>query len=334
VNYHFLGGGIINPGDTPVIGSDSYIPRQSSDAIVWNEVTQVSGASCQANLFNNSTHVIIEGTKEVPAIGKMTTRYIKAVGSGLKTELEVTNLSALTDRYFATTQIMQVPRFINFGGVQRDLANFNGSVFDRTFIIDNKAEVTQLADRIQFNLGLGFKHLTDITIRWDGSIATMEMDYSFNPKIILPGQTFIVDPTVEFTGPTVLRNYDQNNSGVNCGVQTFSGVVERLFLLDANTFNNSCYVPTWEFDISSIENYNTVISASMEFDVDLDDGVDENVAVRHLITQPAIGTVTWNEGMNGKGIVDIFSGFSVGNDQSFTINATGLNFIQNRISYF
>lgn len=97
-------------------------------------------------------------------IGKLDYKYILNNGEW-KTQLEATNLSSLTTKVFGFDQTIDLNSdTIKFGGVTRNLDNFNGITFDKQFLIANEGKVLDLLNGINFDFDLGFENLYSVTV--------------------------------------------------------------------------------------------------------------------------------------------------------------------------
>ncbi|MFI5173063.1 MAG: PhzF family phenazine biosynthesis protein, partial [Chitinophagales bacterium] len=91
-------GGLVD--SEAVISSDSYVPKFSTNGSgIWNVVNSVNNASCITEIIEGEGSVEVSGTK-TSADGIFKIRYLKEEGKPLKTILEATNLTALTDKKF------------------------------------------------------------------------------------------------------------------------------------------------------------------------------------------------------------------------------------------
>ena len=256
----------------PIIPSDTYLARQSSDAVIWNEVSQINNAACQTAVIISGDDIEIQTIKS-HALGEMKIRYIKEAGRDLKSQMEVTNTSGLNDRYFSFFQIMQVPQLINFGGNQIDLATKNGTFYDRDFIINNKAKLVTLSEKVGYDFDKGFSNLLGITVLYDGVNTFLEFDYSNNAQILPDGETFVVDPVFTDSAGSVKGVRDNLGSGANCaGISVAFSDLRRLELHNT-AFTDSCRYFGIQFNTTAldiIEPSITIRDVNMIFDVTLE----------------------------------------------------------------
>ncbi len=270
-NFAFYNGGKIT--GNPTIPSDTYLAKQSSDAIIWAEVNQINNAVCETAVIINGDDIEIQ-TIRTHAVGEMKIKYIKEKGTMLKSEMEVTNTSGLNDRYFGFDQLIQVPQVINFGGNQIDLATKNNTFYDRNFMINNKAELVRLTDKINYDFTKSFSNLLGITVLYDGVDTFLKFDYTNNAQILPDGQTFVIDPTLAFT-PTVdgYQVYgNPTSSGTNCPVVTTGwtnvGSLNRAIQSDADGAGR-CIGTIWWFNVTGIPDGSatTVTQAVLRYDI-------------------------------------------------------------------
>ncbi len=196
--FSFYNGGVIG-GKTPIL-IDDIIPFQSVDGSgVWNKITSLDNAACSSSWDGSE----LKAVKTVVGLGTIEYAY-KFTGSSWKTELRATNESGLNDRLFGFEQVFDLNRdTINFAGVQRNLDNYDGVIFDRTFLVANQAQVIDLLNGHKFDFDLGFDNLNQVTVNDTGSGSSLLTFQYFYGQTILPdGMTLVIDPT--FTGSTTV----------------------------------------------------------------------------------------------------------------------------------
>lgn len=294
----------ITQDSIPVIANDYYIPRQALNGTEnWNVINQINNAVCQPTIIIDGNNIEIQAIKQDPSLGILKTRYIKNFNSDLKTQIEVTNLSAFTDRKFSLQQMIDVPKIINFGNQQRNLENFNGTVLDRNFLLNNEAKILRLTDKIEYDFDLGFDTLNSITIISNATNASLLMDYSFNATVIQPGQTLILDPTLKFdagtSGTYVVRTTAV--SGASCGTpDTVLNPTTGRYDKPTDAITDFCYITAWEWDITSISDGSIVLDVMLEVEGSSPVNPDWANATQVLL-QPSILSAQdlWDEIING-----------------------------------
>ncbi len=124
--------------------------------------------------------------------------YIYADFDGAwKTQLEATNLSGLTTKVFGFDEIFDIPTdTIKFGGVARNLDNFDGVTFDKQFLENNEGKVLNLLNGVNFDFDKGFENLYSVTV-YDTGVNSSQLVFDYRTsEILLPGETLIIDPTI------------------------------------------------------------------------------------------------------------------------------------------
>jgi len=272
--FNFYNNGLIN--GNRLLG-DFVIPLQSTDGINFNQITQITSETCQAS-WNGS-----ELTAKKQAIGTGTVEYKYVLNNGVwKTQLEAKNESGLNDRYFGFTQTINLERdTINFGGSQKNLDNFDGTAFDRTFLENNKAKVINLLNGFSFDFDLAFDNLNSVTITDTGpNKSRLMFDYTFNPQILPDGQTLILDPTYSETDNDSEFYRDDNNS--TCGDFIFDFSSTDLAGGWFSSAGNICYRGVMQWDISSIPDAAIINDVVFRFEVSGVDASREPCQFRHL----------------------------------------------------
>lgn len=263
-------GGLIN--GNPIISSDSYVPKSSVDGSgIWNTVSSINNASCVTEIIETANSIEISGTKSSSA-GIFKVRYLKEENKPLKTILEATNLTTLTDRRFGVTQTQSIPQIISFGGQQRDLANHVGQTFDRTWLENNQGNLLEFSQGLKFDMIDAWNNIESIKVNSiaDG-VASVSFNYIRNTPILLPNETLVIDPTYSSNNPT-LDGYVNADAiaGAACSTTGISKTTNNVFF-DIYIGNSGvvavCSRGFAEYDISSISVYATPTSAHFLYDV-------------------------------------------------------------------
>jgi len=223
-----------------IIGSDSYEVFQSvSGSGIWNDVSQINDATCTTQLIADGINLEIIGTKFFAGIGEFKVHYIKERHKDLKTMLEATNFSGLTNRQFKIIQTINVPQVINFAGVQRDLSNLNGTTFDRDFVLNNKAEVVSLFNKVDFDLTQGFNKFESLQVIYENGLAFLVIDYARNAPILLPGETIFLDPSFGWHNGIDWRVKTALASGASCSAIGGSSSIDNTGQIVLNPTGNA-----------------------------------------------------------------------------------------------
>lgn len=289
------------------------------------------------NSINNDTpNVSWDGTQLVSekqsAAGNLKYKYVLNKGEW-KTLLEAKNLSGLTTKVFGFDQIIDLNSdTIKFGGVTRNLDNFDGVTFDKEFLDNNQGKLLDLLNGVNFDFDLGYENLYSITVHDTGANSSqLVFDYRTS-TVLLPGETLIIDPTFGFSSGTVKRPASNNPSSGTCVGRTY---VTADANDDINYGSSSyCSIPTLEYDVTAVpDTVVSIDSGRVKYDLD-SDSLTGDCVLRELDHVPANNQTTYNESLSGTKITAAFNGCSVtvGNNKIIDINAAGLSDILSKIS--
>lgn len=198
-------------GGTVTLNSDgSYsFGTKFTDHIIakYADISNLNSWTYPNALNNDTPDILWNGTAFISSkiksgVGQLDYKYVLVNGKW-KTQLEATNLSGLTSKAFGFDQIIDLNSdTIKFGGVTRNLDNFNGTVFDKNFLSANSAKIIELLDGINFDFDLGFADLYSITV-YDTGVNKSRLVFDYRTSsILLPGKTLIIDPQITYTSTT------------------------------------------------------------------------------------------------------------------------------------
>lgn len=229
--------------------SDSIKPYNSiSGSGTWNEVTQITNAACEAYQDDNS----LVAKKFVSGVGLMEYKYIYLNGIW-KTQLEVTNLTSLTNRIFGFNQAISLNRdTIKFNGITRNLDNFNGTTFDKQWITNNKANLMDLLNGYHYDLDLALGYLDSITIIDSGVNSSVLVFHFRGTNVIMPNEKLIIDPTYSSNNPTVDGFIRRSSAGGCPASAAFTKNTGGTTITVGADSATTCYRAFFEWDISSI----------------------------------------------------------------------------------
>lgn len=235
-SFSIYDNGIIQPGQIPKIKNISWdVKGKLATSSNWSSVNQVNNAACSTSVTPLEDSVIIRGTKTAAAgTFEIELRYIS--GFGIKETMRAFNNNpAWTNHHIGFMESFEVPQIIKFGNHTRDLANYNGTTFGRTWLENNEAKIMRLGDQISYDFDIGFANLNDVKVLWDGNKATLQLNYLYPNGIIPYGEWFEVDPTFNFntSGSDELVHI---RSGQAWSGQKITSVTPRGYLLNTATF--------------------------------------------------------------------------------------------------
>ena len=195
-SYSFYKNGII---DSPPLFTDTIIAKYNNWATANTTAWTYPGT-----VNNDLPDIIWDGSQFVSSkvgagIGQLDYKYILNNGKW-KTQLEATNLSGATNKVFGFDQIIDLNRdIISFGGTTKNLDSFNGTVFNHTWLQNNRGKVIDFLNSVNFDFDLGFDNLHSVTVYDTGANKSrLVFDYR-NYTIIQPNQKLIIDPTITYT---------------------------------------------------------------------------------------------------------------------------------------
>ena len=327
--FNFYNKGLIE-NKSPLL-TDSITALNSINGTgIFNEVTQISNASCNVS-WNGSE---LTATKFVFGIGLLEYKYI--LNNGIwKTQLEVTNLTTLTNRLFGFDQSFNLNSdIINYGGSQKNLDNFDGVTFDRSWLINNKAKVIELLNGYNFDFDIAFDNLDSISV-FDTGVNKSQLVFHYRyTDILLPNVKLIEDPTYEEVADDRGRVYS-NTGTIDCDLR--SGVTEdSLETITKRSTPTSCQIQWMEWDdLSVIPTDGVVDSAYFEWDQTTTALMIENCTFYAYTNQPSTltGQQRWDQGWAGVQVNSTGTAlcFNDGTNKQLSFDSTGIANLQANI---
>lgn len=280
--FSFYNNGRIG-GKTPLL-IDYIIPYQSVfGSGDWSTVNSIINAACNASW--DGSELIAE---KIAPSGIMQYVYILKNDGTWKTELRVKNESGLNDRAFGFEQVINLNRdIINFAGNQRDIDNFDKSVFDRTFLENNQGNVIDLLNGYNFDFDLGFNHLNNIWVNDTGVGSSMlTFQYTYNESILFDGDWLTIDPT---WGPTGFDSvlYMRDATGANCVSHSATNTA-AINAGQRDISNGNCFRGYAYWDTTSIPNTSDITSLTLDFEVASISGTAKTYSAYNMDNDPTI----------------------------------------------
>ena len=342
-SYNFHNPGYIDELNQPTVKNISWtVKGKLSTATQWSNLNGINGASCNVSVQTTERTVKITGEKANTS-GTFQIVIDYSPGRGIKETMRAYNNNpAWNNHHIGFTETFEVPRMIKFGNHERDLANYNGTTLNRTWIENNQAKVTKFTDKLFYDFGIGYDNLESIKISWDGSVAKLSMNYLYTNQIV-PYQTwFEVDPTFGYTSAQSQQTvYDTTSStGATCnGVKgngtaalTSSGVG-----LIGSGINDQCFIQVGKFIITSIPDTAFITSANFRHDRGaIGSSTNEIPLVARNLTADPQGSATaatkWTQGTTGNHIISAWTEPAAGtNDIVRPFNSNGTTYIQSQL---
>lgn len=313
--------------------TDSIVAKMANSGTNnWGIVTQVNNASCEAYFDQGNDSLVAK--RYAAGVGFIEYKYM-LVGGNWKTQLEATNLSSNTNKKFGFTQTIDLNRdTINWGGLQKNLDNFNGTTFERTWLENHESKLIDLLNNFRFDVDLAFDMLESVYVLDSGeNKSKLSFNYLRTNDVLLPNETMIIDPTFTDTTSSQGRVFSDTQLGTSC--DTVAAGKDTTFQMTKDDSDNTerCNTAWIEFDISSAATDWTVSAVTLEYDV-----TSATLATactwRETTVQPSIGAqqTLYDNGFTGTplGASDTAC-TTVANGKVFTFNATGIQSVQDAI---
>ena len=313
-----------------------------SSANTWSNLNGINGASCNVSVQTTERTVKITGEKaNASGIFQIVIDY--SPGRGIKETMRAYNNNpAWNNHHIGFTETFEVPRTIKFGNQEYDLANYNGTTLNRTWIENNQAKITKFTDKLFYDFGIGYDNLESVKITWDGTTAKLSMNYLFTSTIV-PYQTwFEVDPTFGYTAAESVQSvYDSApNTGTTCTGAKSNGTAALTTFgtkLWGSAVSDQCVIQIGKFIITSIPDTAFIVNASFRHDRGvIDASTGEIPLVARNITADPQGSATaatkWTQGTTGNHIISAWTEPAANtNDIVQPFNSNGTTYIQSQL---
>ncbi len=266
--FNIYNGGLIG-NKTPLLIDDIIPYRAINGSNNWNILTQIDEANCVTSWDGDT----LAAKKSMIGMGEVIYEY-KFLNGKWKTQLKVKNESGLDNRQFGFEQIFNLNRdSIRFAGSERNLDNFDGQTFERTFLENNKAKIIDLLNGHKFNFDIAFDNLNEISIIDTGlNSSQLIFQYFFNQTVILDGQTLIIDPSFSSDNPTedgYMVDQVDDNDCLDFSVKDNTGTIAHVGKKNvANSWD--CNVAYFQWDTSTIPDGSVVNNTKFLFEIVVD----------------------------------------------------------------
>lgn len=318
--------------------TDSIIAYQSvTGSGVWNTVNAINNASCDAS-WNGSELSAMRSA----GVGSMEYVYILKDGTW-KTELRVLNESGLNDRHFGFEQIFNLNRdTVVYAGQLRNLDNFDGQTFDRTFLENNEANVIELLNGHNFDFDIAFENLNNIWVSDTGvDSSQLTFQYFHDQPILLNGTKLVLDPTFTDTSATygTVKDWSGDVSTTCSGLSfTHNSGQSKLYKRDGDVaVSPVCQSHYSYFDITSLEPDIKVNKVEFIIDVDASSGFLIDWSCEYHTMELASGSVgatqaTWDDIIDGTLLLDSDTDCrNITGKQVKDFGQAGINWVQTAI---
>ena len=290
-----------------------------TDQIVakYADVSNLNSWTYPNTLNGDTPEISWDGEKFVSSkfksgIGQLDYVYINDNGKW-KTQLEATNLSGLTSKAFGFDQIIDLNSdTIRFGGQNRNLDNFNGTVFDKTWIDNNEGKIIDFLNGMLFDFDISIYNLHSITV-YDTGANKSRLVFDFRTDMpLLPNETLILDPTFTSSVPSTEGSLLSTSvAGTACSTSYASSVGTLNIKKSASGASDQCRSAWFTFDTASIVGPVTSVSnATLTFDViSFPSGAGATECdIKHLGFTATTDNATYNAITNDIGdVIDVVS---------------------------
>ena len=206
--------------------------------------------------YYNGEVTITEGA----VVDKFTQELRLDIRSGFKETFKVKHDG---DEPLGITQTIHTGESITIGENTINIAELNGQSFDRQYIIDNRAEILQIADEFSYDFDTGIDSLSNINIIFDNDYK-VNLDYANG----LDGVPFIgyleIDPTIVGLSTSHHESYYSQGTYGSCSSTFHAGNYGGNPQI-APYGNASCKVSAIEYDTSSIPSSPEAFSAEWQY---------------------------------------------------------------------
>lgn len=280
-----------------IIPSVSIVGTQNNNGI-WENLA-VNEESCKVDFSQDEKGIIITSTKE-NNIQKLTHEIIVNINIGVKETFKLWDESG---NELGISQTVHTGDSIKINDQTIDIAQFNGQSFDRDFIVENKAEILQMANNLNYDFDVGIDSLSNVNIIFDESYK-VNMDYA-NGNFT---NYLEIDPTFGYTDGTWKRYYSDLSQGQSsCATRSVAGAdTNNQGILRSENTGGRCQVYTVHSDISSLPTSGLVVSsANIQFtvsSVSSPNGLDVFAVTNNPST--STNSAVWTDIFNGNQYVD------------------------------
>lgn len=258
--YDFYNAGHIGVSSPTVENIGWLVKGKLSSSSNWSNVNSVNNAACNVTVQSWPDKVKITGEK-ADTVGTFQIVLDYVPGEGIKETMRAYNNNpAWNNHHIGFVESFDVPQYITFGGQQFNLANYNGTVLGRNWIDNNQSKLLKFTDSLFYDFGIGYDNLENVKIVWNGSKATIQLNYLFTNTIVPYQQLFEVDPTFGYTTGThkspfsVVGNCNTNGGGNTAGVVGTDGAA------------NFCYYDSLEWNTAAIPDGSIITNTRIRYD--------------------------------------------------------------------
>jgi hypothetical protein len=222
-----------------------------------------NGTGSTVNVNGTSYNVISNGNQTgyyvdnfVPVETEKFVQELKVdIFGGIKETFKVWNES---DEPLGISQTVHTGESITIGENTLNIAELNGQSFSKQFLEDNKAQVFEIAESLNYDFDLGFDSLSNVNIFFDGNYK-VNLDYASGNFV----NYLEIDPTLTVTS-TSGKKTSGTGTGNTCPTGTTLSTTMNFHRSRASggSAGDGCSFLALEFDVSSLPSGSVISSTT------------------------------------------------------------------------
>ena len=120
--------------------------------------------------------------------------------TGIKESYRIYNYNPeLSNNKFGGTQTIHTGKTLTIGNNSFDIEHLSGTVLDRQWVLDNNAQIFEIAEELKYDFSIGIELLNALRIIYEDNIGKISLDYA-NAKGSIPvGGMMDIDPTYYYS---------------------------------------------------------------------------------------------------------------------------------------
>ena len=120
--------------------------------------------------------------------------------TGIKESYRIYNYNPeLSNNKFGGTQTIHTGKTLTIGNNSFDIEQLSGTVLDRQWVLDNNAQIFEIAEELKYDFSIGIELLNALRIIYEDNIGKISLDYA-NAKGSIPvGGMMDIDPTYYYS---------------------------------------------------------------------------------------------------------------------------------------
>ena len=243
-------------GSNPLIPAVSFVGRQADiNTDNWEELA-INSSSCSVSISESDEKVTLTSTKGSMSGEGVEHELIISPESGIKETFRVATTDA--GKKLAVTQTAHIGNELVIGDTTYNIAELSGLVMDRAMIEAEEAQIFEITQGLNYDIGAGWDRLWAITFEDNGIFADnkINLDYANNTEV---EETFLeIDPTwnLDVSFGDGGRVYTDNaGASSSCSYPATHGTTgsnqAEIVMKDTGTSSGYCASMWVEFDLTS-----------------------------------------------------------------------------------